>query len=162
VTAVPLRRNRDFLLLQLGQLLSDAGTQSTSIAYPLLVLAVTGSAAKAGVVSFARTLPWALFALVAGVVADRWNRKRLMITADGVRVLATGSLAAAILLHIANPHLIGSPPQPGTVGLGDPFALPFQTIESTLVLNRRTLVVANDNNDPFSAGAAPGSRTTTS
>jgi MFS family permease len=86
------------VLLQIGQLLSDTGTQSTSIAYPLLVLAVTGSAAKAGVVSFARTLPWALFALVAGVVADRWNRKGLMIAADGVRVLAIGGLAAAILL----------------------------------------------------------------
>src|SRR2546427_455788 len=45
------------MLLQAGQLLSNAGTQSTSIAYPLLVLAVTGSAAKAGVVAFARTLP---------------------------------------------------------------------------------------------------------
>jgi len=99
VTAVPLRRNRDFLLLQLGQLLSDAGTQSTSIAYPMLVLAVTGSAAKAGVVSFARALSWTLLALPAGVVADRWNRKRLMIAADAVRVLAIGGLAAAILLH---------------------------------------------------------------
>jgi MFS family permease len=99
VTAVPLRRNRDFLLLQIGQLLSETGTQSTSIAYPLLVLATTGSAAKAGIVSFARTLPWALFALPAGVAADRRNRKRLMIAADGVRVLAIGSLAATILLH---------------------------------------------------------------
>jgi len=62
------------------------------------VLAVTGSAAKAGVVSFARTLPWALLALPAGVVADRWNRKRLMIAADGVRVVAVGCLAAAILV----------------------------------------------------------------
>ena len=33
VTGVPLRRNRDFMLLQIGQLLSDAGSQSTSIAY---------------------------------------------------------------------------------------------------------------------------------
>jgi hypothetical protein len=97
VSPVPLRRNRDFLLLQVGQLLSDAGTQSTSIAYPLLALAVTGSAAKAGVVAFARTLPLALFALPAGLAADRWNRRRLMITADGVRVLAIGSLAAAVL-----------------------------------------------------------------
>jgi hypothetical protein len=97
VTPVPLRRNRDFLLLQAGQLLSDAGTQSTSIAYPLLVLAVTGSAAKAGVVAFARTLPLALFALPAGLLADRWNRRRLMITADGVRVVAIGGLAATIL-----------------------------------------------------------------
>ena len=99
MTAVPLRRNRDFMLLQIGQLLSNAGTQSTSIAYPLLVLAVTHSSAKAGVVSFSRTLPWALFALSAGVAADRWNRKRLMIGADGARVLAIGGLAATILLH---------------------------------------------------------------
>jgi hypothetical protein len=99
VTAVPLRRNRDFVLLQAGQLLSEAGTESTSIAYPLLVLAVTHSAAKAGVVSFARTLPLALLALPAGVAADRWNRKWLMVMADGVRVLAIGSLAATILLR---------------------------------------------------------------
>jgi MFS family permease len=97
VTAVPLRRNRDFLLLQSGQLLSETGTQSSSIAYPLLVLALTGSAAKAGVVSFARTLPWALLSLPAGLAADRWNRKRLMVAADAVRTLAVGGLAAAIL-----------------------------------------------------------------
>jgi transmembrane secretion effector len=101
VTAVPLRRNRDFLLLQAGQLLSEAGTQSTAIAYPLLVLAVTGSAAKAGVVAFARTLPWALLALPAGLVADRWDRRRLMLAADGIRVLAVGGLAVAILVHRA-------------------------------------------------------------
>jgi MFS family permease len=49
-------------------------------------------------VTFARILPAALFGLVAGVAADRWNRKRLMIAADGVRVLAIGSLALTILL----------------------------------------------------------------
>jgi hypothetical protein len=97
VTAVPLRRNRDFLLLQTGQLLSSAGTQLSSIAYPLLALAVTGSAAKAGVVGFARTVPTALLALPAGAAADRWNRKWLMIGADGVRVLALTALAATIL-----------------------------------------------------------------
>ena len=92
-----LHRNRDFLLLQAGQFLSSTGTQLTSIAYPLLVLSITGSAAKAGLVSFARVLPAALFALPAGVAADRWDRRRLMIAADGVRVLALGALAAAIL-----------------------------------------------------------------
>jgi hypothetical protein len=85
------------MLLQIGQLLSSAGTQTTSIAYPLLVLAITDSPAKAGIVAFARTLPAALFALPAGLAADRWSRRRLMIAADGVRVLAVGSLAAAIL-----------------------------------------------------------------
>ena len=98
MTAVPLRRNRDFVLLQMGQLLSSVGSQSTSIAYPLLVLGVTHSAAKTGIVAFARTLPWALLALPAGLAADRWSRRRLMIAADGMRVLAIGSLAAMILL----------------------------------------------------------------
>ena len=54
------------MLLQAGQLLSNIGTQLTSIAYPLLVLALTGSAAKAGFVVFARTIPHALFALPGG------------------------------------------------------------------------------------------------
>jgi hypothetical protein len=86
------------MLLQTGQLLSHVGTQTSSIAYPLLVLAVTQSPAKAGVVAFARTLPAALFALPAGLAADRWSRRRLMIAADGVRVLALASLATTILL----------------------------------------------------------------
>src|SRR5260370_30588626 len=87
------------MLLQTGQLLANAGTQASSIAYPLLVLAMTPSAAGTGVVSCARTLPAAVLALPAGLAADRWNRKWLMIGADGVRVLAVGSLAALILLH---------------------------------------------------------------
>jgi hypothetical protein len=99
VTAIPLRRNRDFVLFQVGQLLSDGGTSSATIAYPLLVLALTHSPAKAGVVSFARTLPLAVLALPAGLLADRWNRKWLMIAADGGRVVAVGVLASLILLH---------------------------------------------------------------
>ncbi len=95
---VPLRRNRDFVLLLAGQLFSAVGSQVTTIAYPLLVLAVTQSPAKAGIVTFARLLPHAVLGLLAGVAADRWNRKRLMIAADGVRALAIASLAATILL----------------------------------------------------------------
>jgi MFS family permease len=86
------------MLLQMGQLLSNAGTSSTAIAFPLLVLAVTHSPAKAGIVAFARSLPSVLFALPAGLAADHWSRRRLMIVADVVRVLAIGSLAATILL----------------------------------------------------------------
>jgi hypothetical protein len=96
--AVPLRRNRDFMLLQAGQLLSHFGSQTTSIAYPLLVLALTHSPAKAGVVAFARYFGTAVFALPGGVAADRWNRRRVMIVADGVRLVGLGSLAALILL----------------------------------------------------------------
>jgi predicted MFS family arabinose efflux permease len=98
VTLVPLRRNRDFVLLQVGQTLSTIGSESTAIAYPLLTLAVTHSPAQAGIVGFARIVPWALFGLVAGVVADRLNRKRVMIAADLVRVGAVASLLVAFAI----------------------------------------------------------------
>ena len=57
VSTTPLRRNRDFMLLQAGQLLSTFGSSISGIAYPLLVLAVTGSAAKAGYVGAAQFTP---------------------------------------------------------------------------------------------------------
>lgn len=97
MTAVPLRRNREFLLLQTAHLLSSLGDRVSFIAYPLLVLAVTGSAAKAGVVGFARLLPHVLFGLAAGVAADRYDRKRLMLGAHVARAIVLGALAAAIL-----------------------------------------------------------------
>jgi MFS family permease len=96
VNRVPLRRNRDFVLLQLGQGLSTLGSTSTYVAYPLLVLALTHSPAKAGAVGFANVLPYALFALVAGVVADRVDRKRLMIAMDLVRAAAMASIVTAL------------------------------------------------------------------
>ena len=98
MAAVPLRRNRDFVLLQSGQLFSAIGSESTAIAYPLLVLAVTGSAAKAGIVAAARVVPFALFSVLAGMVADRYDRKRVMIAADVVKALAVAALGVAIVL----------------------------------------------------------------
>src|SRR3984957_5820425 len=94
---VPLRRNRNFVLLQVGQLLSSAGSQATAIAYPLLALALTHSAVKAGLVSFARTLPLAVLSIPAGVAADHFNRRTLMIIADAVRAAAIGTLAVSLV-----------------------------------------------------------------
>lgn len=94
----PLLRNRDYLLLWGGQALSELGSQSAAVAYPLLVLVLTGSAAKAGVVGLAKWLPLALFALPAGALADRMDRKRLMITTDAVRLAGAASVAAALWL----------------------------------------------------------------
>lgn len=99
VETVPLRRNRDFALLQGGQLLSNFGTASTQIAYPLLVLALTHSPAKAGIVAFARALPSWLFALPSGLLADRLPRKRLMIASDVVRAAAVAALGALVVVH---------------------------------------------------------------
>jgi Major Facilitator Superfamily len=97
VRPAPLRRNRDFVLLQAGQLLSSAGSEATTIAYPLLALEVSGSPAQAGLVTFARLAPFAAFGLLAGDAADRWSRRRLMIAADAVRAVALAGLGAALV-----------------------------------------------------------------
>ncbi|HEV2253604.1 MAG TPA: MFS transporter [Streptosporangiaceae bacterium] len=93
--AVPLRRNRDFQLLWGGQAVSLLGSQTSKIAYPLLVLAMTGSPAKAGIAGFAAMLGYLLFPLPAGGLADRHDRKRIMIGCDAIRLLAVGSIAVA-------------------------------------------------------------------
>ncbi len=92
---VPLRRNRDFQLLWGGQAVSLLGSQISKIAYPLLVLAMTGSPAKAGIAGFAAMLGYLLFPLPAGGLADRYNRKRIMISCDAIRLAAVGSIAVA-------------------------------------------------------------------
>jgi MFS family permease len=102
VSTTPLRRNRDFMLLQAGQLFSTFGSRVSAIAYPLLVLAVTGSAAKAGLAGAAQFTPLLLFNLPAGVAADRFDRRRLMIMADVVSAASVGTLAALVLTHHAS------------------------------------------------------------
>jgi len=94
----PLLRNRDYMLFWSGEALSELGSQTSTVAYPLLVLALTGSAAKAGVVGLAKWLPLAVFAIPAGALADRVDRKRLMIAADAIRMLGAASIVAALWL----------------------------------------------------------------
>jgi MFS family permease len=93
---VPLRRNRDYMLVWAGQGVSELGSQISTVAYPLLVLALTRSPAKAGVVGLAATLPLPLLALPAGMLADRFDRKRLMLSCDAVRAAALAALTIAV------------------------------------------------------------------
>ena len=91
--AVPLWRNRDFTLLWSSQVISTVGTRVTSVAYPLLVLLLTGSPALAGVVGFAQTLPFLLLYLPGGAWVDRWDRRRTMVVCEVGRMVALGSIA---------------------------------------------------------------------
>lgn len=93
--------NRDFQLLWIGETLSDIGSQSAAIAYPLLVLALSGSPTDAGIAGLAKWLPVALFSMPAGVLADRFNRKHLMVLCDGVRLL--GALSIVVALWLGRP-----------------------------------------------------------
>jgi len=94
----PLWRNRDFNLLWGGQVVSTLGSEVSGLAFPLLVLALTGSPSQAGLVGFARGLPYLLLYLPAGALVDRWNRKRVMLVADAGRAAALGSVALWVAL----------------------------------------------------------------
>jgi MFS family permease len=93
----PLRKNRDFTLLWSGLVVSTLGSRVTSIAYPLLVLATTGSPGKAGLAGFLATLPYLVVQLPAGAYVDRWNRRRVMIVCDAGRLVGAASVAAALV-----------------------------------------------------------------
>jgi hypothetical protein len=101
-----LRRNRDFVLLQTGQLLSTFGSSMSSLAYPLLALAITHSPAKAGYVAAVIFIPLVAFNLIAGVAADRFERRRMMILADVVGAATLGTLGTLVLLDHAALWLI--------------------------------------------------------
>jgi MFS family permease len=95
-----LRDNPQFRLLFLGQALSVFGDRITFVALPFAVLAAGGGATEVGLVAAATTLPFFLFSLVAGVIADRVNRRTLMLGSDVVRLLC--QLAGGLLLVTDN------------------------------------------------------------
>jgi MFS family permease len=99
VAPPPLRRNRNFQLLWIGQVLSDLGSQFGALAYPLLILALTHSPVTAGVVGTATAIVAFAVRLPAGALADRIDRRKTMVAVDGVRTLVLLGLAVAVALH---------------------------------------------------------------
>jgi ENTS family enterobactin (siderophore) exporter len=81
--------NREFRAVLAGQAVSALGDAITLTATPLLVLALTGSGAWMGVVGALQFLPDLFFSLAAGVLADRVDRRRLIVIADSGRAVLT-------------------------------------------------------------------------
>jgi predicted MFS family arabinose efflux permease len=88
--------NRDYMLLWSGQGVSQIGTGVSRLAFPLLVLDLTHSAAQAGITGALQALPYLLLSLPVGALIDRWDRKRVMILCDIGRALALGSVPLAV------------------------------------------------------------------
>ena len=82
---VPLNRNSSFLLLWVGQFVSQMGDRLAALAFPWLVYTTTGSALGTGAVFALYTLPYVLFGAFAGVAVDRLDKRQLMIAVDLVR-----------------------------------------------------------------------------
>jgi len=90
---IALWRDRTFRFIWGGQTASLFGDQVTNLALPWLLLHQTHSAVAAGAVSAARYLPLLTFGLAAGLIADRVERRALMIAADVGRLVALGAVA---------------------------------------------------------------------
>ena len=96
-SVAPLTQNRDFKVLLTSQGVSALGDAVSFTALPLLVLALTGSGFAMGIVGAVQTLPDLFFGMVAGALADRSDRKRMMLLAD----LGRAALTALIPISIA-------------------------------------------------------------
>jgi MFS family permease len=83
-----------------GTVVSSTGDEITLLALPWLVLQMTHSPFQLGIVAALRNLPFLLFTLIAGVYADRWDRRRIMLAADLLRFASLATIPIAALLGV--------------------------------------------------------------
>jgi MFS family permease len=82
-----LRGNRGFRFLWLGQVVSQLGDWFDTIAVYTIALRLTGSSRSVALIMVARFLPSVVMGPLSGVVADRFSRRSIMITADFLRAV---------------------------------------------------------------------------
>lgn len=97
------KRNRNFTLLYIGQIVSYLGTMITSVALPYQIYMATHSTLMVGLLSLVQLLPILVTALIGGVFADRYHRRFLLLSSE--LILAAGSLTLAINALLPAPHL---------------------------------------------------------
>src|SRR5262245_59891385 len=93
---------RDFRVLWLGALTSSIGTWMQKVAQNWLVLTLAGasSALYLGLDSFLGELPLLVFTLIGGVVADRHDRRRLLLMSQAIQMTAAFTLAALVYFDV--------------------------------------------------------------
>jgi len=102
-----LWHNRDFAILWSGEAVSEFGSAMSMLVLPLIGYAITGSTAQAGLATSAVLLGGVVAGLPAGVLVDRWARRRVLLAASLAGALFYGSLAMAALAdHLTLAHLI--------------------------------------------------------
>ncbi|HYE76749.1 MAG TPA: MFS transporter, partial [bacterium] len=88
-------RYRDFALFWTGACLSNVGTWMQMVAQSALIYALSGSTVTLGVVAFAAQVPMVLLTLVGGSLADRLDRRRMLLVTQAV--MASTAVALAVL-----------------------------------------------------------------
>ncbi len=97
---IGLWKNRDFKIVLFGQGISAFGDAVTFTALPLLVVILTGSGVAMGTVGVLQTLPDLILGLPAGALADRWDRRRMMLWSDVGRALLTALIPLSFALGV--------------------------------------------------------------
>ncbi len=120
-----LRDEPQYRLLFAGQVLSILGDRVTMVVLPFAVLAVGGGVADVALVSVAQFIPFAVLALPAGVWADRYDRKRILITSDVARFAC--QLIAGLLLVTEQAHVAHLVVLAAVYGAADAFFAPAFT-----------------------------------
>jgi MFS family permease len=90
--AAPPRAGRDFSIFWAVQTLSELGNASSLVALPLLVLHATGSVAQMGLITAVSAVASIGAGVFAGAIADRLDRRLLLVTCDGVRMVLYGAI----------------------------------------------------------------------
>jgi MFS family permease len=99
-TAHPsLWRNRPFVVFATAHAVSAGGTGMTMVVIPVRMYRLTGSAAATALLSTVETTPYLLFGLLAGVLADRVDRSKVMVSANAAAAILLGSIPAAAAAH---------------------------------------------------------------
>jgi MFS family permease len=96
-TFASLKRHRNYRLFFTGQVISVSGTWMQNVALAWLVVELTSSPIAVGALAFCRFIPFTLFGLVAGVVADRIDNRKLVIATQSVSMLLSAILATLVL-----------------------------------------------------------------
>jgi len=108
MTALLLRKNRNYRMLFTGSAFSNLADGISALAFPWLATLISRDPFHIALVAFATRLPWLLFALPAGVVIDRVNRQKVMVRADLLRLGLSLGVVALILAAPALPLDDGS------------------------------------------------------
>ncbi len=87
----PLRDSRDFRLLTAGSLITGLGTQATLVALPYQVFVITGSAFQTGLIGAAELVPLVVASLFGGALADRRDRRLLLLLCQIAPALAVAA-----------------------------------------------------------------------
>ncbi|MGQ0775138.1 MAG: MFS transporter [Pseudonocardiales bacterium] len=101
-----LWRDRSFRLLWIGQTTAIAGGMIQLVVLPVLMYQLTGSAAQTSLVATAAAVPYLVFGLYAGAVADRSNRRAIMVGCDLASAAAISSIPLAAAFDVLTPAQI--------------------------------------------------------